>query len=251
MYNGEKELFDLRYNILKDYIDEFIVVEAPTTFSGRNKPLYFSKNKHRFSPKVSYFVIDENYSHAELKQADESPNTIGAGHWKHEFLQKESIKKALKYLHKNDVLFIGDCDEIYDFPKVETGLRLSVCPPHKLKLNVYTYYLNNHSSEDFWGTLVCRYGDVKDKCLNHLRTNAMKSANDYGWHFTSMAKDLKQKLKDSYTEESYATPEVMSNLQNNIENNRDFLGRNFTYKVDEEWPKYLTDNREKYKHLCK
>ena len=40
-YNGEKELFEIRYNILKDFVDEFIVVEFDKTFSGQLKPWHF------------------------------------------------------------------------------------------------------------------------------------------------------------------------------------------------------------------
>ena|SRR3990167_5517065 len=122
----------------------------------------------------------------------------------------------------------------------------------KLKLRVYTYYLNNWSSEEFAGTLVGKWGEIKNECLNHLRSNTKWTQDYYGWHFTSMHHQLAKKLTDSYTEEDYAHPRVLNELQNNIENNRDFLGRNFTYKVDEsQWPDYLKKNREKYLHLLK
>jgi hypothetical protein len=247
MYNGEKELFDLRYNILKDVVDEFIVVEAPTTFSSKKKPLYFEQIRRNYD-KVSYFVVDEHYSPEELALAENSPNTNGADHWKREFLQKESIKKALVHLKDEDIVFIGDCDEVWDAEKA-----LKWChAPFKYKLKVYTYYLNNSSSEEFWGTLVSPYKHLKNDCLNHLRTNAWKTVFDAGWHFTSMAPDLRRKLTDSYTKETYANDWVMDNLQANIRGNKDFLGRSFTYKIDEsEWPQYLKDNKDKYKLLCK
>lgn len=246
MYNGEKELFDLRYNILKDYVDEFIVCEAPTTFSGKPKPLYFEDIKNDY-PNVKYFIIDENYTQDEIDLAESSPNTRGATHWKHEFLQKESIKKALTHLDKYDTVFIGDCDEIWDPSALEVKLKES----RKLKLIVYTYYLNNLSSEEFWGTLMASYWRIKDSCLNHLRTNPdYKTITTWGWHFTSMAPDLRRKLEDSYTKETYANDWVMDNLEENVKNNRDFLGRSFCYYLDEsEWPKYLKDHRDDYGRL--
>ena len=75
-----------------------------------------------------------------------------------------------------------------------------------------------------------------------------------GWHFTSMGgyDKVKEKLTDSYTEDSYATEQVLNNLSNNIKDNKDFLGRDFEYKINEsELPKYLIDNKERYKHLFK
>lgn len=245
-FNGEYELFELRYNILKPYVDQFIVCEAPTTFSGEPKPLYFRDVEHKYA-KTSYFVIDENWSEEEKMLAWESPNTVGAAHWTREFLQKESIKKALVGLVSSDLVFIGDVDEIWD----KKVLYIKSWPL-KLKLDVYTYYLNNHSNEQFWGTLVAPYEVIKNSCLNHLRTRAPKSKRNLGWHFTSMAKDLERKLTDSYTQESYATPTVLQNLAYNIEHNRDFLGRNFSYSTDESsWPDYLKRNKEHYAQLCK
>ncbi len=258
-FNGEYDLFELRYNILSPFVDEFIVVEAPTTFSGKPKPIYaleadkiFYDNFDKWD-KVKIFVIDENYTEEEIKLAESSPNTIGAEHWKREFLQKESIKKALVHLKDDDIVFIGDCDEIWKPNMAKIYANLETVGPVKLKLDVYTYYLNNRSSEQFWGTIVAKYQDIKNQCLNHLRQNkSAKILTSTGWHFTSLKDDLKRKLEDSYTKETYANDWVMQHLEENVNNNKDFLGRDFEYKIDESyWPQYLKDNREKYKHLLK
>lgn len=246
-YNGEKDLFDLRYNILKDYVDEFIVVEFDKTFSGKDKQPYFPQDFKNLD-KVSWCVFTENHWKQYKELAESSPNTVGADHWKTEFMMKESIKDALIHLKDDDIVFIGDCDEIWN-PELASGDTNGVI---KLKLKVYAYYLNNRSSEIFWGTIVGKYKNIKDKCLNHLRSRDYFRATEpeLGWHFTSMAKDLERKLTDSYTSDSYASPEIMSNLQENIKNNKDFIGRNLTFKTDEsDWPTYLKDNREKYGHL--
>mgnify|MGYP001559588083 FL=1 len=251
-FNGENEIWDLRYNILKGCIDEFIVCEAPTTFSGNKKPFYFERIKDKYK-KVSYFKIDENYTLEEIALAESSPNTHGADHWKREFLQKESILKALTHLQDNDVAIIGDVDEI-PFPEYIENLRFfkGRYPQHKLKFQVYTYYLNNRSSEEFWGTLAGSWKDIKGRCLNHLRTNSPKMDSYCGWHFTSMGgeKEVRRKLFDSYTEESYNTPWIQEHLAENIQKRKDFLGRDFTYWKDEsKWPEYLKEHWEKYQHL--
>lgn len=243
-FNGEYDIWEIRYNILKDYVDEFIVVESTETFSGKPKPLYFEKIKHKY-PKVTYVINEGEYTPEEIKQAEDSPNTKGAAHWKLEFMQKERIKLAISHLKDDDTVFISDVDEIWD---IHSEIKLDT----KLKLKVFTYYLNNYSSEDFWGTIIFEYKNIANKCLNHLRTETKRSKESHGWHFTSMggAKEVKRKLTDSYTSDSYATDYVLNNLEDNIKNRKDFLGRDFTYTVDEsEWPQYLKDNREKYKHL--
>lgn len=241
-FNGEKELFDIRYNMLKDHADKFIVVEFDKTFSGKPKNRTFT-----YSPpeKVEYFFIEESQYGKYMDMALASPHTIGADHWKREFCQKESIKDCLK-LKDDDLVFIGDVDEIWD-PNKQYVLE----EPTKLLLRVYCYYLNNYSNEIFKGTLVARYKDIKNQCLNHLRSET-EVTQFGGWHFTSLHHMLRRKLEDSYTADSYASPEVMAHLEENIENNQDFLGRDFKYKVDEiEWPEYLKENRDKYLHLLK
>lgn len=258
-FNGEYDLLEIRLNILNDYVDQFIIVEAPTTFSGKPKPLYYEEQKERYAKwhnKIKYFVIDERYSDDEYLQAMGSPNTHGATHWQHEFLQKESIKKALTHLNDEDMVFIGDVDEIWEMvslPPEETETQYG--GTGKLKLRVYSYYLNNRSNEEFWGTLVGKYGNIKNECLNHLRSNPNAKSNSYcGWHFTSMGgyEEVKRKLSDSYTRESYWTEQVENNLKDNVEKSKDFLGRGFTYSIDEsELPQYLLDNKDKYKHLWK
>lgn len=275
-FNGEYDLFELRYQILKDYVDEFRVIEFDKTFSGKDKPRYIEESDNYFYDKIStwdkvkcYYMAEKDYEKYK-EMAKSSPNTKGAEHWKREFMQKESIKDCLTDLQDDDIVFIGDCDEIWnpDFkiPQIaysgyksdklflnDLGVEYR-CPVWKLKLRVYTYYLNNCSSEEFWGTIATEYQNIKNSCLNHLRSNMKHyTTKGYdGWHFTSLKDNLAKKLEDSYTKETYANDWVMQNLQNNIESNRDFLGRDFTYTVDEsEWPQYLKDNREKYKHLLK
>lgn len=244
-YNGEKELFDLRYNVLKDIAGEFRVIEFDKTFSGKPKEPTFDAGK--YENVKHYFITEDVYNKYEAL-ALSSPNTDygrGAYHWVTEFKQKESIKDALSDLSDSTIVYIGDVDEIWQpTPFVK---------PLKLKLRVYTYYLDNRSTEEFWGTIVAYYSQIKRECLNHIRVNAEKTDYYCGWHFTSMGgyEEVRKKLTDSYTDDSYANPETMGRLEESIRDRRDFLGRGFNYALDRsEWPKYLSENKDKYKQLC-
>src|SRR3990167_10866382 len=129
-YNGEKELFEIRYNILKDYVDEFIIVEFDKTFSGKDK--FMRPINLVWPPKVKHFLVTEEQYSKYKELAESSPNTKGAEHCKLEFMQKESIKDALAihHLKDDDIVFIGDCDEIWDIGYVVKEI------PCKLKLRV-------------------------------------------------------------------------------------------------------------------
>ena len=250
-YNGEQELFEIRYHVLKDAVDEFRVVEFDQTFSGKPKKSQFTQNWD----KVKHYFVTQEIWEQYTELAKSSPNTEygkGAEHWIREFAQKEAIKDCLVDLHDDDILFIGDCDEIWRPSLAQYIPKKS----HKLGLLVYSYYLNNRSSERFYGTLFTKYGIIKHRCLNHIRSipSYYEMIPNGGWHFTSMGghERVKQKLTDSYTEQTYASPTILDNLRENIEGGMDFLGRRFTYEVDESlWPEYLKENKHKYKHLLK
>ena len=255
-FNGETDLLDLRLHILDPVVDWFFVVEFNETFSGKKKKLRFPPDLRRFTKffkKLTYFAIPESIYSQYYSLADTSPNVPrdGPAHWRREFAQKESLKWTLACLQDNDTVFIGDVDEIVDprhYREPFQGIT-------KFKLRVYTYWLNNRSSEQFWGPIRASWGDIKDECLNHVRNSAPEknTQEDQGWHFTSLGghEKVKQKLLDSYTSESYASDTVISNLESNIHRNRDFLGRDFSYRVEESnWPEYLTKNKSKYAHLC-
>lgn len=255
-YNGEFQILKLHLSILDQYVDKFIIVEANKTFTGHDKQLYFFRDQRFFKPwwrKIEYYIVDE-WDDPELwALANNSPNTTGASHWKREFYNKESIQKALiKFkVQDNDVVMIGDVDEIID-PTAEYESE----SPIKAKLRVYSGYLNNLSNEEFWGTLIAQYKDIKGQCLNHMRSDkSLYSKGDYlGWHFTNMGgiEEVRRKLNDSYTPETYNTFAVQQALPDRIRNAKDYLGRDFTFTLDEkEWPGYLRVNRAKYEDLCK
>lgn len=254
-FNGENDILKLHLGILYDYVDKFIVVEANRTFTGERKPMYFFRDQRFFAPylnKIEYYPVTDWDDTKLWKMAVLSPNTQGAEHWKREFYIKESIQKALQmYAVDEDTVFIGDVDEIID-PTVEYESD----SPIKAKLRVYANYLNNRSNEEFYGTLIGQYKDIRDKCLNHMRSDkSLYSKGPYlGWHFTSMggAEEVRRKLNDSYTSDSYNTYDVQQNLKERISQGIDYLGRDFQFTLDESgWPQYLTENRSKFKLLLK
>lgn len=258
-YNGERDILDIRLNILHNHVDQFIIVEAPTTFSGLSKPLYFNEQKEyfaKFSEKIKYFVINDYPNDKDICELAENNSNVPKGgpeHWRREFYQKESIKKALVDLNDNDICFIGDVDEIWN---PEVIIDYSKNNVFKLRQVVYSYFLNNRSSEPWAGTLVTKYKNIKNNCLNDLRTKSKtvyNYINNGGWHFTSIGglDEVRRKLKDSYTSESYNTKEVQNNLEKRF-GEKDYMGRKFKFWIDEsDLPKYLIENKYKYKNLFK
>lgn len=248
-YNGEADVLELRLNILGDIVDEFIICEAQTTFGGNLKLFHYEEQKERFKKwehKIKYYKIDEQYTQEELDQAMSSKYTNGEARWVHEYLQKEAIKKAITHLKDDDIVYIGDVDEIWEHRKPK-GIE-------KLRLRVYTYYLNMTSSEEFWGPIRAYYKDVKDKCFNDIRNDITYRTFDcQGWHFTNQGglTALKQKVVDQYNDVVFNGQLIHQGIEKNF-GIRDYIGRSFTLSVDEkDWPPWLKEHRQDYKHMIK
>lgn len=231
IYNGERDIFDLRYAILKDVVDEFVVVEFSKTFKGT------SKESHPINlPNVSY--------HFFTQVKDLHPNLPPA--FANEFSQRETIKQCLTHLKDNDVVYMGDCDELWSPNDVPLN--------KKLRLRAYCYYLNQRSSEDFvLGPIKMLYKDLKDYSLNSLRSDMELTEEYNGWHFTNCFpyERVLYKLEEAGHQE-YNIPRVKDGLKERFDNNIDYIGRNFKFTIDEsDLPSEIINNREKYKHLLK
>lgn len=258
LYNGEEDILKLRLEILDKYVDEFVICEATTTFRGNPKPLYFNVDRFQeWKDKIHYFVIEDNFSDKEWEFAKSSPNTGGSEIWCREFLQREAILKALTHLEDEDVVYISDCDEIWKPKKI--GEKI-----YKLEQLVYSYYLNNRSSEAWAGTFVGKYKYIKNSCLNHLRASGNFRLNDPatwdldtlledgGWHFTNMggADEIKRKV-ESFGHSELDTDEFKRTIKDRIDNNVDYMGfRNFMMWKDEtDLPEEILNNKEKWTKL--
>jgi beta-1,4-mannosyl-glycoprotein beta-1,4-N-acetylglucosaminyltransferase len=236
MYNGEEDILEIRLNILDKEVDYFVLCESPETFSGKPKPLYYKENRDRFKEwhhKILYIEAPKHKSSDAFKRAA---------------FQKDFIRLALGMwdLSDDDTIYYGDVDEIWT-PQTKEG---------KLKQLAYSYYLNNRSSEDWQGTNVFKYKNIKD--LNKIRADHSVILEDGGWHFTNLGgyEALIKKI-ESYDHQEVNIPWVKDGLKARMDANIDFLGRTHDWKGnefkmwkdEEDLPQYLLDNRAKYSHL--
>lgn len=256
-FNGELDVLEIRLNVLNDVVDQFIICESEYTFTGIKKPLYFKENQERFAkflPKIKHYIMASD-DFILARDANHSPGVPQDLHWwRREYTQKESMRYALTHLQDDDLVFIGDADEIWNpkyFPLHER------C---KLEATVYSYYLNNKSSEWWEGTSVMPYKLIKTDTLDNLRAHdsltpvrrALTFPNG-GWHFTNMggAEFVKRKLA-SYSHQEFNHTAILDSIDKQIAQNRDFIGRDFTFTIDETGlPEYVLQNKDKYAHIWK
>lgn len=256
VFNGEYDLLEIRFNILSPYVDKFIICEMMETFSGRPKPLYWvERDKDRFAEwedKVIYVVPQYGTDGTIMEMMAERPY-VDQEPFRKAFYQKESLRRPLDFENVSDdsLIIYGDADEIIN-PAI---LSKKVDKPHKLRQLAYSYWLNNRSQEDWRGTVVAHYKDIKDGSLNDLRAYPIEADiwENGGWHFTNIGgiEAVKKKI-ESYDHQEVNIPWVTEGLEERMVLNVDFLGRGYRMWPDEsQLPDYILQNKEKYKKLWK
>jgi beta-1,4-mannosyl-glycoprotein beta-1,4-N-acetylglucosaminyltransferase len=239
---NELDLLEIRLNILNEYVDYFVIVEATETFNGYQKILHFKENKDRFKKwenKIIHYIVEDYPNDSEMYQkALNSPNTGNKEHWwVREFYQKESLIKPLRErCNDTDIVFISDTDEIWN-PKLEIPFEQDkVFRPLQTG---YLHYLNNKSDQHFgaWtGTRVGYYKTVFEKGPNHFRTETQTPSiplQNGGWHFSWLEK-TSNKWNDNHPD-------------NGLRYHRATSAKTI---IDEtELPEYIINNKDKWKHL--
>lgn len=265
IFFNELDLLEIRLNILNDVVDRFILVEATKTHSNKSKPLYFKKNKKRFSKflhKIEHIIIKDYPPYEDS--------------WTYENYQRNCIESGLKNCSLEDIILVSDCDEI---PNPKIIMEAQNLPGIKvLEQNLYYYYLNCISeNQTNWllGTRMLFYKDflnglddvefpdeayLKSK-LNQGTTatkirfaegNVLKNG---GWHFSYLggAKKIREKIKSfSHQELNNKRNTNVKNIEKAILNGQDIYGRDFKFKIielDDTFPEYILTTKEKYKHL--
>jgi len=271
IFFNELDILELRLNMLYQHVDYFVLVEATKTFTGVDKPLYYNENKERFSQfndKIIHMIVDDmpdSFIELSERQGDDLDNSIildclttpnvpkNEVHWLREFYQKEQIKKALISCNDDDIIFISDLVEIWESKLI---LDYNFDGIYRLNQKVYTYYLNMRSSEDWYGTIITKYKNIKNYSVNHIRTpnrNTYTAIPNGGWHYTFQGgADMIRKKIESYGHQELNRPDIKNSIHIRMANNIDVFGRGFALKIENEFlPEYVLNNLEKYKHLIK
>ena len=241
-FYNELETLEIRLNVLNDYVDYFVIAESTMTHSGKPKELFYEKNKHlfkKFEHKIIHCIIDnpvnsfeevkERLNKTEIPEIEKSilrealsSNNIAPGVIPslRIFYEKECIKKALIGLSNNDFCFLSDLDEIWN---PETIIDYSLDNIYKFKQDNYVYFLNNRSNDNWigWtGTVGTKYKNIKNGCLNHLRTvgkNKFTIIRNGGWHFTWQGGYTRVVSKlESYDHQEFNTEKNKSKITEKI-----------------------------------
>ena len=190
-----------------------------------------------------------------------------------EVYQRDSvINGLLNSAQDNDIIIMSDLDEIPNPDKFEEIFKvLTNDNVVHCQQRWYMYYLNNYCDKDWFGTHICSFKYLKkysvDLLQYHKEDVSQQSGGpivgNAGWHFSFLggADKVKEKLQ-AYSYQGGRTAKILSfidkiftnRIKKRIENNQDIFmtGRKFNIiELDENFPKYIIENKNKYKDMIK
>jgi len=258
----EKLQAELRFNILDDVVDQFIVCESKYDHRGNQKKINFKKEDYpKFEKKINHLVLEDKFPEKNIP-------------WENQALQREYIFEGLNSANENDLIMFSDPDEI---PNPKKLINLEMKKKYAIFLqNMYTYKINifNKYESPWEGTRICKKKDLisvdwlRQKILaknckySFWRIDKEKSIeliDDGGWHFNYLLKpeQISKKLKslaatqwdwgEQLTKEEFFS---IQNIERKILNKKDLFNRGHKYKkinLNESFPEFILKNSIKFK----
>ncbi len=232
-YFEEDMMMEIRFNILNQYVDKFIVCEANFSHSGSQKKINFNKdNFPKFKNKIIHLIIEKEPKDLEENNSS-NPMISRSNSIKRINFQRNYIINGLKEANENDFVMYSDNDEIPDLTKIDFKNVKEKILIFKQKLFYYKLNLA-YPKIDWFGTKVCKLKNLKnitwlrniknkkynifrlDTLFSEMKYRNLKIIDDGGWHFTNL-KTPKDLLKKYLNDEMHSEFEMKNDKLEDIE----------------------------------
>ena len=257
-YFNEDHIAELRFNILNESVDFFVIVESTVNHQGKTKKLHFDISKYKkFAKKIKYIVVDD------------TPEIIKKPHVGGESLveqhQRNSIMKGLKDANDNDLIILSDVDEIPNLNKLNLFDKKNYAV-FSQKMFMYKLNLLNLNENNWHGSRICLkkklkspqwLRDLKFKRYPFWRIDKPRNIQiiqNGGWHFAYLQspKNISKKIK-SFAHGEFHKEHLVNekNIQSKIDKGEDVFERGYKIKkveLDSSFPKFILDNRKNLKN---
>jgi len=280
---SEFDLLELRLNYLDPIVDFFVISEAPIMFSGLPKPLYFEEHKNeprfkKFEHKIIHQILTDipnDYINLSITDGEDPfhelviEKTLAGDWWPHnhppygrDTFSKESLIRPLTDCQNDDIIILGDADEIPNKETLKLVIEEFKKDPYQiynLAQKMYNYYLNCQkvdSPEEVWfGNIILSFEKFKKNSFCEMKVRRRGfMVSDGGWHFSYLGdreKSLEKMIAGNET--AMYTDHIKANIQKNIDecftSTHDVYFRPCRFvktEVDETYPDYILQNLETY-----
>ena len=167
-YFNEDHVADIRFNILNEFVDTFVIVESTVNHQGENKKLHFDINKYKkFKNKINYIVVDDTPE--DIKLPHKGGESLVEQH------QRNSIMKGLKKCSDNDLIILSDVDEIPNLNKLNEFNR-NKYGVFLQKMFMYKFNLVNLKENNWHGSKICLKKNFKSpQWLRNLKLSFLEN----------------------------------------------------------------------------
>jgi len=250
---NEFDLLEIRLHELSDVVDKFVLVEADRTQSNQPKPFYYEENKEHFKDYWDKIIPIKVYNTERFWD--------GGCQWCIDNATRDMVLTEVQYA-PDDIVIIDDSDTI---PRASVIKNHVYTGPVRLAMMESYYYFNclhfngtaGWSASQLW-----RYGDIPNRA-SQIRAFMPGLVDaivpDAGWHFSYMGgiEAIQRKIRAGSHWRECGTPDILdeNHLAKVMANGSDLFNRpNYnvtTVPLDERFPKYILDNRDKFKQYIK
>jgi beta-1,4-mannosyl-glycoprotein beta-1,4-N-acetylglucosaminyltransferase len=245
MFNDELETLDIRFNILKDAVDFFVIAEGNLTHSGKKKPMCFLENKQRW-PELENRIIHVPVTFEPI--GNKIPCIYHEFEaWPRENQQRNELINGLVGASDEDIVILSDLDEIPDPALISLDFTEDLVIFNQKWFN---YYLNLKVNRTWKGSRVFKKSFLATNTLQKIRLTNKGKMVDGGWHFSYQGGEgaVHSKLA-SFAYVTLDQPHHHDKVKSNMANFKSFVDPNLTYSIadkDLDLPQYVKDNWESY-----
>ena len=234
---NEYDLLDLRLKILYDYVDLFVITEGNRTFAGNKKPFNYKMFKGRYDwakDKILYQTVD-------LPEKGAS--------WNREYQQRNAIISSLNECADDDILIMGDVDELVSREAVIWAKSNVDKLPMVCHQAFFYYNLHSLRQEIDPNSIISTLAEARRILPQGLRGKRgilppipVKS----GWHCSYFGGEtnIREKIQ-SFSHQELNIPRYISNehIGRCIRDNKDLFdrGTKFTTVDESFFPQYFVD----------
>ena len=269
MYSDENMLLDLRLNILAQFVDKYVVVEAKYTHDGKPKKLNFNiKNFPKFKDKIEYIVVDKQPPDIIFEKKEDALSLVAEkkiiNSIRRDNYQRNQISSGLNKANDEDLIIISDLDEIPNLVNLNTSkIKNDV---YFFKQKMFYYKFNLYYENYFWfGSRATKKKNLKspqwirnlkskrypfwriDTFFSKKKNRNINFIDNGGWHFTCIKtpEEIEKKLLSFAHHVDYENAKIsIDDLKEKIKNKIVLYDHSLDKKQENKW-----DSKKKLKKI--